>query len=199
MVPIDGSESPSSSISSAARRQRSRVASSDFTRALDTLSTSLTLDSMSSWLTILFAVGVFGQIAIFGAGLMEAVSYVPNWRDPAALKAYRTFARTRHPGHFYQAAAPATIALWLVALVGSLIGDGKPVNAAVALASIACAEVLTFLYFFPRNRRLFFQPDEAEPGPLSRAIVREWERVNVVRLLIQLPGIAAALLALANS
>jgi hypothetical protein len=70
------------------------------------------------------------------------------------------------------------------------------VYAVVALASVVATLVFTFLYFFPRNRMLFFEPVEEQPGKRSREMVRQWERANVVRLLIQVPGIAASLFAL---
>lgn len=81
------------------------------------------LDSMSSGLAVVIAIATFCQAAILGAGILEAVAYVPNWRRPDGLVAYRGFLRTRHPGHFYQVAAPITLVLLLTVLVWSWVGD----------------------------------------------------------------------------
>jgi hypothetical protein len=143
---------------------------------------------MSSGLAVVVAVATFGQSAILGAGLVEAVS----------LAAFRVFVRARHPGHFYQMAAPITLLLLLTALVWSW-ADGQVATAslvAAAAASVVATAGLTVVYFLPRNRMLFFAPLETPPGERSRAMVRRWERVNVIRLLIQVPGVAAIMLAL---
>jgi hypothetical protein len=154
---------------------------------------------MSSGLAALIALAAFCQAAILGAGILEVVSYVPNWRRPDALVAYRAFVRQRHPGHFYQVAAPITLLLLLSALAWSWAGaqGGATWLAALALASLATTEGFTLWYFLPLNRGLFFAPLEAVPGVRTRAMVRQWERANVIRLLIQVPGVAASLLALA--
>jgi hypothetical protein len=153
---------------------------------------------MSSGLAVVIAVAAFCQSAILGAGLVEAVSYVPNWRHPEALAAFRVFVHARHPGHFYQVAAPITLLLLLTALVWSWAGGqfGTAWLIATAAASITATAGLTVVYFLPRNRMLFFAPLETPPGERSRTMVRQWERANVIRLLIQVPGVAAILLAL---
>jgi hypothetical protein len=153
---------------------------------------------MSSGLAVVVAVAAFGQSAILGAGLAEAVSYVPNWRHPEALAAYRGFVRARHPGHFYGLAAPITLLVLLAALVWSW-ADGQVGLVwliATAATSIVATVALTGIYFLSRNNMLVFAPLETPPGERSRAIVRQWERVNVIRLLIQVPGIAAIMVAL---
>ena len=75
---------------------------------------------------------------------------------------------------------------------------GTWVYLVVALASVVATLVFTLVYFIPRNRMLFFEPVEEQPGDRSRELVRQWERANVVRLLIQVPGVAASLFALAT-
>lgn len=143
------------------------------------------------------AVAAFCQSAILGAGIVEAVSYVPNWRHPDGVAAYRSFARSRHPGHFYQVAAPITLLLLLTALVWSWAG-GQFATAwltAIAAASLAATAGMTVVYFLPRNRMLFFAPVETPPGERSRAMARQWERANVIRLLLQVPGVAAIMYA----
>ena len=156
------------------------------------------LDSMSSGLAVVVAIAAFCQSAILGAGLVEAVSYVPNWRRPEALAAFRVFAHARHPGHFYPAAASITLLLLLIALGWSWAGGQVATAwlAATAIASLAATAGLTAVYFLPRNRMLFFAPLETPPGERSRAMVRQWERANVIRLLLQVPGVAAIMLAL---
>lgn len=157
------------------------------------------LDSMSSGLAALVGIAAFCQAAILGAGILEAVAYVPNWRDPQGLVAFRRLARRRHPGHFYQVAVPFTLLLLLIVLGWSLAGGqgGRPWLAAIAIVSLAAAAAFTVVYFLPRNRSLFFVPLETVPGERSRAMVGQWERANAIRLLIQVPGVAASLLALA--
>ena len=133
---------------------------------------------------------------MLGAGVFDAVIHSPNWRQAESLLAYRKLFRSRHPGHFYQVTAPATIILLVTALILSLLDAASSVYAVVALASVVATMVFTRIYFIPRNRMLFFEPVEGQPGKRSRELVRQWERANVVRLLIQVPGIAASLFAL---
>lgn len=128
--------------------------------------------------------------------MFDAVVHSPNWRQAESLLAYRKLFRSRHPGHFFQVTAPATIILLVTALILSLLSAASWVYAVVALASVVATAVFTLIYFVPRNRMLFFEPVEEQPGKRSREMVRQWERANVVRLLIQVPGIAASLFAL---
>jgi hypothetical protein len=46
----------------------------------------------------------------------------------------------------------------------------------------------------PGARDVFFDPIETAAGRV-RAMVRQWERVNVTRLLIQVPGVVAIMFA----
>lgn len=128
--------------------------------------------------------------------MFDAVVHSPNWRQAESLLAYRKLFLSRHPGHFFQVTAPTTIVLLVTALILSLLSAASWVFAVVALASVVATAVFTLIYFVPRNRMLFFEPLEEQPGKRSREIVRQWERANVVRLLIQIPGIAASLIAL---
>lgn len=151
---------------------------------------------MSSALSVVIALATFCQSALLGAGMFDAVVHSPNWRQAESLLAYRKLFHSRHPGHYFQIAAPAAIILLVTALILSLLSSTSWVYAVVALASVVATAVFTLIYFVPRNRMLFFEPVEEEPGKHSREMVRQWERANVVRLLIQVPGIAASLFAL---
>lgn len=151
---------------------------------------------MSSALGVVFALATFSQSALLGAGVFDAVVHSPNWRQAESLLAYRKLFRSRHPGHFFQVTGPATIILLVTALILSLLSTASWVYAAVGLASVVATVVFTLIYFVPRNRMLFFEPVEEQPGKRSREMVHQWERANVVRLLIQVPGIAASLFAL---
>lgn len=157
---------------------------------------------MSSTLGVVLALATFCQSALLGAGVFDAVVHSPNWRRPESLLAYRKLFRSRHPGHFFPATAVPAIILLVTALILSLVSAGSwayPVVAlasVVALTSVLAPAAFTVIYFVPRNRMLFFDPVEEQPGTRSRAIVRQWERANVVRLLIQVPGVAASLFAL---
>jgi hypothetical protein len=128
--------------------------------------------------------------------VFDAVVHSPNWRQAESLLAYRKLFQSRHPGHFFQVTAPVTIILLVTALILSLLSAANGVYAVVALASVMATAVFTLIYFIPRNRMLFFEPVEEQPGNHSRELVRQWERANVVRLLIQVPGVAASLIAL---
>lgn len=151
---------------------------------------------MPSALNVAFALATVCQSALLGAGVFDAVVHSPNWRQSESLLAYRKLFRYRHPGHFFQVMAPATMILLVAALILSLLSATSWVNAVVALASVVATAAFTLIYFVPRNRMLFFEPVEERPGDRSREIVRQWERANVVRLLIQVPGVAASLFAL---
>lgn len=147
---------------------------------------------------MLLATGAGLQAMIAGANLFEACVDVPNWRDGESLKAYRVFTRSRNAGHFYRVLSPLSIVVLLagIALGWSTLGDGR-LLAGVALVAAIAAEAMTVAYFFPRNRRLFFEPEEAEPGARSRALVEEWGRANLLRIAVVTTGVASALAALA--
>jgi hypothetical protein len=151
---------------------------------------------MSSTLFVILALVAFCQAAILGAGVYEAVSVVPNWRHAESLAAHRQVIKRRHPGHFFQVAVPVTVVILVVALILSVSRAQDWRYQAVALGSLLAAEAFTLIYFFPRNRQLLFEPVEEQPGERSRGLVRQWERANVLRLLIQVPGVAASLIAL---
>jgi hypothetical protein len=153
---------------------------------------------MSSALGVVLALAVFCQSALLGAGVFDAVVHSPNWRQAESLLAYRTLFRARHPGHFYPVTASVTSILLVAALILSLLTAATWVHPTVALASVVATMMLTLVYFIPRNRMLFFDPLEERPGRRSRELVRQWEGANVVRLLIQVPGVAASLFALAT-
>lgn len=138
----------------------------------------------------------FCQCAILGAGIYQAVAEVPNWRDPDSLAAHRHAIRHRHPGHFFRIGVQITLLLLVVALALSVVGDGDWGFVVVALASVLSAAVFSLVYFIPRNNALFFDPVEERPGERSRVLVRQWERANILRLLVQAPGVAASLVAL---
>ena len=142
------------------------------------------------------AVGLLTMM--FGAGAYQAVVIAPNWRTPEGLLAYRTLIHRRHDGHYFQVLAPVTIVVAVAAVILSLAAGTNAVLAGWPLAAVTLAEVFTVVYFMPPNRRLFFTPAEAQPGALSRALVRRWERANLVRLAIMAAGVVAGLLALVH-
>jgi hypothetical protein len=152
---------------------------------------------MSNALGVVLALAVFCQSAMLGAGVFDAIVHSPNWRRAESLLAYRKLFQSRHPGHFFPVLASVTTVLLVAALLLSVLSAASWAYAAVALASVAATMVFTLSYFIPRNRMLFFDPVEERPGPRSLALVRQWEGANVVRLLIQVPGVAASLIALA--
>lgn len=146
----------------------------------------------------LLGLGVVGQAMLLGANAFEAVVDVPNWRDPEGLRSYRGFLRRRNAGHFYRVVSPATIVLLVVALIVDWRGmSARDLLVGAALAASIAAEVFTVAYFFPRNRRLFFQED-APPGPDERALVDQWGRANLVRIAVMVTGVACSATALTN-
>ena len=152
---------------------------------------------MSSVLGAVLALAVFCQSALLGAGVFDAVVHSPNWRQAESLLAYRKLFQARHPGHFFPAMASVTTILLVASLILSLLSAASWAYAAVGLTSVAATMVFTLVYFIPRNRMLVFDPVEERPGQRSRELVRQWEGANVVRLLVQVPGVAASLFALA--
>src|SRR5687768_14478664 len=116
-MPIDGSACSRRMCSAAARIRVRESGRSDIDPSLDTLSSCSSVDSMSSALRVIFALAAFSQSALLAAGVFDAVVHSPNWRRAESLLAYRKLFRFRHPGHFFQVAAPVTIILLLTALV----------------------------------------------------------------------------------
>jgi membrane glycosyltransferase len=151
---------------------------------------------MSTASHVAVATAAFCQAMLCGASTMERIVFVPNWRDPAGLVAYRALLRHRHPGHFYQVLAPLTLLVLVVALVLSLLAHTGAALVGISLAAILTTEIFTFVYFFPRNRRLFFTPEEQTPGEVSRQLGDEWARATLLRIALLALGAATSLAAL---
>lgn len=147
---------------------------------------------------VVLAAAVASLTLMLGAGLYQMLIFVPKWRQPEGIVAYRVLIRGRHDGHFYQVLAPFTIATATAALVLRLIVGADRVLAGCLLAGIVLAEALTLGYFLPPNRQLFLDPVEAAPGELSRGLVRRWERANMLRLAVMVAGAAAGFAALVS-
>jgi hypothetical protein len=145
---------------------------------------------------VMLMLGLLGQVALLGANAFEAVVDVPNWRTPDGLRAYRAFTHHRNAGHFYRVVSPLTI----LALAGALalgwsaLGQRDLLVGASLLAAVG-AEVMTIVYFFPRNRQLFFAATEPAAESAS-ALVDQWSRANLARVGLVLAGAVCGLLGL---
>jgi hypothetical protein len=145
------------------------------------------------------AISVALLTMIFGASVFELTVLVPNWRRPDGMVPYRELCRRRHPGHYYQVLAPITIVVSAAAFVLALVVGANSVLAAGPLVCVVLAEILTLTLFLPINRKLFFEPVEAQPGDQSRQLVGRWERANLVRLGIVAIGVVTGFAALSQS
>lgn len=149
---------------------------------------------------LLLGIGVLGQAMLLGANSFEAVVDVPNWRDPASLRAYRAFTKHRNAGHFYRVLSPLTIVALVAALGVGWSGPGaREALVGGAVFAAVTAELFTVAYFFPRNKLLFFEPAEEEPGARSRELVEQWGRANVVRVSLSTLGVISGLIGLATA
>src|SRR5829696_8281313 len=112
------------------------------------------MKTLQTWLFLAYF--ILMMIVVGGTIFATMVEY-PNWfaNVPTSLAATRNFYQVLHPGHFFQTFAP----LFLLSTIGFLaIGwKLKPVRNLVLISflSMLAAELLTFIYIYPRLGILF--------------------------------------------
>jgi hypothetical protein len=123
-------------------------------------------------LQTLFFVAHFSLVMILlGGTIFSVMVEYPNWFAdvPTSLATTRDFYRVLHPGYFFQIIGPLTLltgigfvaAGWRISNVRNLV--------LVGLAFLVAAELLTFIYIYPRLDTLFFGLDIHKAETLKQA------------------------------
>jgi len=118
---------------------------------------------MKSLQTFLFTAYFCLMLIVLGGTVFCVIVEYPNWfaNIPSSLEATRNFYKAFHPGYFFQTVAPLSfltgvafvIAGWKIASARNFV--------LLSLAAIFVAELLTFIYIYPRLNILFYGPDVA--------------------------------------
>jgi hypothetical protein len=135
---------------------------------------------------ILTVLALLSVGALFGGSLYDTLVLAPNLHGgPQGLEHGRLFMSAATPGNFFRALAPASQVLALVALVASWRLPQVRWPLLIALTALVMADVVTFMYHYPRNDIMFTAPLNVEPERLS-AVAREWQTANYLRVFLVL-------------
>jgi len=134
-------------------------------------------------LTVLALVSVG---ALFGGSLYDTLVLAPNLQGgPQGLEHGRLFMSAATPANFFRVLAPASQVLVLVALVPSWRLPQVRWSLLIGLTALIIADAVTFTYHYPRNDIMFTSPLTVEPQRL-RAVAREWQTANYLRVFLVL-------------
>ena len=121
--------------------------------------------------TVLFVAYLTLVSVLLGGTIFSVMVEYPNWfaNIPASLEATRNFYQVLHPGYFFQTVGPLSllfgigfvIAGWRISQVRNLV--------VISLGVLIAAELLTFIYIYPRLNILFFGIDTHSIGALKQA------------------------------
>ena len=115
---------------------------------------------------------------------------------PQSVETAREYFKTVEPKRFFRIIAPANlVAALLVLILFWKISVTVRIYLGMALALYVCVDILTFTYFYPRNKIMF----ETTPLPgidrLKRALTG-WRTMNWLRSFIIFAGLVFSFLAL---
>ena len=144
--------------------------------------------------TVAAFVSITLMAAVLGVNTYNSVVDTTSWGSaiPDSIHAARRYFRVVNPGTFMRVASPLNQLVALAALVLAW-KQGRRARLYFGLAFLLAvgAEVLTYMYFFPRNQILFLGA-EANPEVLTGAW-SEWSRMNWVRNLVLAFGLVCAM------
>jgi hypothetical protein len=135
---------------------------------------------------------------VLGANAYTSVVDAPSWGAsiPESLETARKYFQSSNPGTFFRVASPLAQILTLIALVVCWrAGTRIRLLVAVALVLTICADLLTFLYFYPRNDIMFVQTIDV---PAATQAWQEWSSMNHVRSGLVLAALVCQLAALSR-
>jgi hypothetical protein len=136
------------------------------------------------------------------AGLLLTNMYTsivdaPSWSAdiPASIQKTKDHYSVANPGTFFRIFSPANQFMAFLTLVFFWHTSKKSrVFFGLALVLVVLADVMTFMYFYPRNAILFEGP--LTDATMLRRVSDEWKSMNWVRTLIVLAGLVCAFLGL---
>lgn len=147
--------------------------------------------------TYLFVAFFSLVMVLLGGTIFSVMVEYPNWFAdvPASLATTRDFYRVLHPGYFFQTIGPLTL-LTGIAFVAVGWSSSKVRNLVlVSLALLVAAELLTFIYIYPRLNMLFLELDIHKAETLKQAAA-EFTFADRIRTGLGVLGSAFAVSAL---
>lgn len=135
---------------------------------------------------------------VLGANVYNSVVDAPNWgaKIPDSLETAKNYFAIGDPGTFFRVASPLAQILTLIALIVCWrAGSGVRKYAAAALALTVLGDVMTFLYFYPRNAIMFAETIDV---PAAMQAWRGWSSMNHVRSVIIVAAVFSQLTALSR-
>ena len=124
-----------------------------------------------------------------GGILYQHIAELPNWKKdmPGALVSHRAYFRHAGFGNFFKVFMPLSSVCLLIALC--LLWN-RPVQANIwtpgAMAGLVLTAAFTSFYFVPRHARLFSEEISAADTAGLAALVRQWEKGNLVRIAVMI-------------
>ena len=141
------------------------------------------------WLAVIVIGGVLG------ANVYTSAVDARNWGSniPTSLNAARAYFSVVNPGSFFRIVSPLAQVLSLLALILCWDVPGARLFAGIALAANVTGDIMTFVYFYPRNDIMFVNPMNAEAAAQAW---RGWATMNHVRSALVLAALLSELVTL---
>ena len=147
---------------------------------------------------IVFYASIAFASGVLFVNMYNSIVNAVDWESniPESITAAKNFFQPANPGTYFQIFSPATQVLTLLTLV--LYWKKAPsirLFLGIALFLYISADLLTFMYFHPRNEILFLSQQLADTETLKK-LAAEWSSMNWVRSLIVLAGLVFSFLSL---
>jgi uncharacterized membrane protein len=130
---------------------------------------------------------------VLGANLYNSIVDAPNWGAsiPASVVTTRQYFAVADPGSFFRMVSPAAQIATLLGLIACWrLGGRIRLLAAGALVLAVVGDIMTFVYFYPRNALLF---DPATSPEVLARVWTEWSTMNHVRSAVLATALVCAL------
>ena len=146
---------------------------------------------------VLYASVAFSSGLLF-VNIYNSIVNAANWESniPLSITATRNFFVVANPGTFFRLIDPTNMLLIVLALfLFWKKSTSIRLPLVIALLCYVSSMILTFTYFYPRNGIMFLSEQLPNTETLKKA-ASEWGRMNWVRSLIWLAGLACSFIAL---
>ena len=146
---------------------------------------------------VLYASVAFSS-GLFFTNIYNSIVNAANWESniPQSITATKDFFVVANPGTFFRLIDPTNMLLIVLALI-LFWKKSSSIRffLGIGLLCYVSSMILTFTYFYPRNEVMFLSEQLPDIETLKK-VASEWGRMNWVRSLIWLAGLACSFLAL---
>ena len=137
-------------------------------------------------------------MVIVGGTIFCVMVEYPNWFSnvPSSLETTRNFYKVLHPGYFFQTFAPLTL---LTGIAAAAFGwrNARPRNLVLfSLAAMVAAELLTFIYIYPRLNIMLTPEAATNSVEMLRRAAADFTNADRIRTLLTFSGGGFALAAM---